>query len=239
MAKTEVNSDADLDAGAGSVVPRSVGRVLDLLEIVLAEGRCNLTAAADRADLNPSTALRHLRALEARGYLVRGADGAFAAGPTMWRLAAGFSGAAPVERLLATAQPLLDQLAVDCGESAYLAVSDGNVATYVATAESPRAVRHVGWVGQTVPLDGTAVGAALTEPAKCAVRTGAIEPDITAVSRAVTSDLPFDVAVSVIGPAHRMDDATTTAITTLLESTIARLTTNLGTTQDWIWNSES
>jgi len=150
----------------------------------------------------------------------------------MWRLAAVFGGAAPVERLRATAQPLLDELAAHCGESAYLAVSDRRVATYVATAESPRAIRHVGWVGQTVPLDGTAVGAALAEPVECAVRTGAIEPDITAVSRAVMSDLPFDVAVSVIGPAHRMDAPAIKAIENTLEAAVARLTIGLGPPQE-------
>ena len=222
----------EVDENVESVVPRSVGRVLDLLEIVLAEGHCNLTGAAERAGLNPSTALRHLRALEARGYLSRGDDGAYGAGPTMWRLATVFGGAAPVERLLATAQPLLDELAAACGESAYLAVSDGRVATYVATAESDRAIRHVGWVGQTVPLDGSAVGAALADIGRPAVRTGAIEPDITAVSRAVVADLPFEVAISIIGPAHRMDDASIAAVESALASVVARLSSSLGTAEE-------
>ncbi|MDH4279702.1 MAG: IclR family transcriptional regulator, partial [Acidimicrobiia bacterium] len=127
---------------------------------------------------------------------------------------------------------LLDELATGCGESAYLAVSDRRVATYVATAESPRAIRHVGWIGQTVSLDGTAVGAALAESGRCAVRTGAIEPDITAVSRAVPADLPFGVAVSVIGPAHRMDGPAITAVEAALEGVVARLAADLGTQQE-------
>lgn len=232
MAKSDSNSGTATDDTIDSIVPRAVGRVLDLLEIVLAEGHCNLTGAADRAGLNPSTALRHLRALEARGYLTRGDDGAYRAGPTMWRLATVFGGAEPVERLMATAQPLLDELAAGCGESAYLAVSDRRVATYVATAESPRAIRHVGWIGQTVPLDGTAVGAALAAPDRCAVRTGAIEPDITAVSRAVPAALPFDIAVSVIGPAHRMDITSVAGVEAALTSVVARLAADLGPAQE-------
>ncbi len=226
-------ADADIEnTNESSMVPRSVGRVLDLLEIVLAQGGCNLTGAAERAGLNPSTALRHLRALEARGYLTRGADSRYRAGPTMWRLAAGFSGAAPVERLLATAEPLLEELASATGESVYLAVSDGRVATYVATAESPRAIRHVGWIGQTVPLEGTAVGQALAEIDQVAVRTGAIEPDITAVSMAVAADLPFDVALSVIGPAHRMEAPASAGIEKSLVAAVARLATDLGTVEE-------
>ncbi len=69
-----------------------------------------------------------------------------------------------LDRLAATAQPHLDRLAERTGESAYLAVSDGRTGTYVATAESSRAIRHVGWVGQNVELTGTALGAALAEP---------------------------------------------------------------------------
>ena len=49
------------DGPEGDVVPRTVGRVLDLLEIVLAEKSCNLTAAAASSGLTPTTALRHLR----------------------------------------------------------------------------------------------------------------------------------------------------------------------------------
>ena len=70
----------------------------------------------------------------------------------------------PLDRLVAVAQPHLDALAATTGESTYLAVSDGRIATYVATAESARAIRHVGWVGQNVDLDGTALGEALAAP---------------------------------------------------------------------------
>ncbi len=232
MAETDLETSAATDGDVESAVPRSVGRVLDLLEIVLAEGSCKLTGAAEQAGLNPSTALRHLRALESRGYLVRGDDGAYRAGPTVWRLAAVFGGEAPVERLLASAQPLLDELAGESGESAYLAVSDRRVATYVATADSPRAIRHVGRVGQTLPLRGTAVGGALADPGRCVVRAGAIEPDITAVSRAVPADLPFDAAISVVGPVHRMDAEAVAAIEAALATTVDRLAVDLGTPQE-------
>ncbi len=99
------------------------------------------------------------------------------------------------------------QLAETTGESSYLAVSDGRTATYVATAESPRAIRHVGWVGQDVGLTDTALGAALAEPGIVATRTGAIEPDITAMSRALPDNDRIGIAVSVIGPQHRFTSA--------------------------------
>jgi DNA-binding IclR family transcriptional regulator len=186
-------------------VPRSVGRVLDLLEIVLAADGCNLTTAANEAGLTPTSALRHLRALEARGYLVRDDTGRFGVGPTMLRLAASLRSQGTLDDLIESAQPILDDLAAETGESAYLAIADGDTATYVASAESPRAIRHVGWIGQDVPLTSTALGAALRAPGTPAVRVGAVEPDIAAVSCAVPPIGTLRPAVSIVGPAQRLD----------------------------------
>ena len=192
---------ARIDDAAG--VPRSIARVLDLFEIVLAERNCNLTAAANASELTPTTALRYLRALEARGYVDRNESGDFSAGPTILRIAASLRGGTILDRLAAVAQPHLEALAERTGESTYLAVSDGHTATYIATAESPRAIRHVGWIGQDVTLDGTALGAALAEPGAAATRTGAVEADITAMSRALPANGKLGIAVSIVGPEHR------------------------------------
>ncbi len=184
-------------------VPRSIARVFDLLEIVLTTRGCNLTAAANAAGLTPTTALRYLRALEARGYVDRDRAGDFSAGPTILRIAASLRGGTALDRLAALAQPHLDDLARETGESTYLAVSDGKTGTYIATAESPRAIRHVGWIGQDVSLEGSALGAALAEPGTTTVRTGAVEADTTAISRALPDTRKFGVAVSIVGPEHR------------------------------------
>lgn len=198
-----IASPTDSAAGGDLSVPRSIARVLDLFEIVLAERSCNLTAAAKASGLTPTTALRYLRALEARGYLDRDESGDFSAGLTILRIAALLRGGTGLDRLAAMAQPHLDALAERTGESAYLAVSDGRTGSYIATAESQRAIRHVGWVGQDVDLDGSALGAALAAPETVATRTGAVEADITAMSRALPSNNKLGIAVSILGPEHR------------------------------------
>lgn len=190
-------------AGDVGDLPRSVARVLDLFEIVVAERNCNLTTAARASALTPTTALRYLRALESRGYVDRDESGEFSAGPTILRIAAALRGGTVLDRLAIIAQPHLDALAQSTGESAYLAVSDGTIGTYVATAESARAIRHVGWIGQNIDLDGSALGAALDDPDNTAVRTGAVEADITAMSRALPVNGKLGIAISVIGPDHR------------------------------------
>ena len=183
--------------------PRSISRVLDVFEAVLAERVCTLTSVAKACSLTPTTALRYLRALEARGYIDRDISGAYSAGPTSMRFAASLRDGTMLERLAATAQPHLDRLAEQSGESTYLAVSDQRTATYIAAAVSPRAIRHVGLVGQSVILRGSAVGAALASPGTVADRTGAIEADITAMSCALPVSGKLGIAVSIVGPEHR------------------------------------
>lgn len=211
-------------------VPRSIGRVLDLFETVLAEQNCNLTAAANASELTPTTALRYLRALEARGYVDRDASGDFSPGPTILRIAAALRGGTVLDRLAVVAQPHLDDLALQTGESTYLAVSDARTGTYVASADSPRAIRHVGWVGQNVTLVDSALGAALAEPGTTMTRTGAVEADITAMSRALPANGRLGIAVSIVGPEHRFTAEQCThhdqAITRSVEALALELRTN-------------
>lgn len=209
-------------------IPRSIARVLDLFETVLAERRCSLTAAATATDLTPTTALRYLRALEARGYLSRDGAGDFSAGPTILRLAAALRTGTVLDRVASAAQPHLDELAKRTGESAYLAVGDGRTGTYIATAESERAIRHVGWVGQDVELDGTALGAALADPGTTTVRTGAVEADITAMSRALVIDDGLTIAVSIVGPEYRFTRARRSGHETALEAAVGAIDNELG-----------
>lgn len=222
------------DTVDAAAVPRSVGRVLDLFEFVLANAGCTLTTAATGAGLTPTTALRHLRALESRGYVHRASGGDYSAGPTIVRIAATLRDSGPLERLVRAAQPHLDALAQVTGESVYLAMSDGRFGTYVAAATSPRAIRHAGRVGQVVDLDGTALGAAVAAPGTVVCRTGAVEPDITALSLALPSSgqLGLGLAVSVVGPEYRFGRRTRASHTAELRDAVARLVRDIGVTTD-------
>lgn len=190
---------------------RSAERVLALLDGVVTEGTLSLTAAAARADMPTSTALRHLRVLTGRGYLTKNDAGTYSVGTSFLRLALASLQSGPYARLIAAAQPGLERLVEATEESAYLAVRDGDEAVYIATVESRRAIRHVGWVGRSVPIDGTAVGQALrSAPAEPGSRpdsvfnTGAIESDVTAVCAPVHGSSGPVAALSVLGPADRL-----------------------------------
>ncbi len=185
-------------------VPRSIGRVLDVLEVVVRRGPINLAAVAAATDLTPTTALRHLRALVTRDYVGRDERGAFSPGPALRHLAGVVVGAGGPASLVDVCRPVLAELAEVTGESAYLAVSAGDEAVYVATAESKQPLRHAGWVGRTVPLDGTAVGAALRGSPGTTLRRGGVEPGVTAIAHAVRVGTEIVAALVVIGPSHRL-----------------------------------
>lgn len=204
----------DLGAGPAPSRPtlhrsRSAGRVLELLDTVITGGPSTLRDAAAVADMPPSTALRHLRVLTDRGYLVKDGLGRYSVGPTFVRIALAAFQSGPYARLTTAAQPRLEHLASVIEESVYLAVRDGSEAVYIATVESPRAIRHVGWVGRSVPLAGTAVGDALLSesspagPAPVFVNTGSIEDDVTAIVAPVCGAGGVIAAISILGPAER------------------------------------
>ena len=211
-------------------VSRAAVRALDLLELVVREGRLSLSDAAGRLDLPTSTALRHLKTLQQLGYLARDEAGLFSAGPTFVRLALTALRDGPVAHLIATARPHLVSLATATGESSYLAVRDGAEAVYVASAESERAIRHVGWVGRSVPIEGTAVGAALTDESGAPhVNTGAAEPDVTAVVHGVAGpDGAIVAALSVLGPASRLEGDDLDRACTAVAGAAADLAADLG-----------
>ena len=211
MISTSVPSDQSSSSTLHS--SRSAERVLNLLDTVASSGAISLTAAAAQADLPTSTALRHLRLLTNQGFLIKDDQGWYSVGPAFVRMALASHQRGPYARLTTAAQPGLERLVEDTEESAYLAVRDGDEAVYIATAESRRAIRHVGWVGRSVPLDGTAVGEALlASPQTPGSRpdlhfnTGAIEPDVTAVVAPIHGSSQVVGALSLLGPADRLAD---------------------------------
>ncbi|MGI9623914.1 MAG: IclR family transcriptional regulator [Acidimicrobiales bacterium] len=212
---------------------RSAERTLMLLDTVVTNGSMTLSDAANAVDVPASTALRHLRGLVHHGYLIRDDLGRFSVGPTSVRIALAAFRSGPYARLTAAARPHLEDLATLTGESAYLAVRDGTIALYVDTVESPRAIRHVGWVGRSVPLEGTAIGAALTSEPRvpgdrppAEFNTGAVESDVTAVTAPIYGLSSVLGALSVLAPADRLagdrlDDAATAIVDASVKVSLA------------------
>ena len=186
---------------------RSVQRALTLLAAVCDRGRTTLTDAAQDAGLPASTALRLLRTLEASDFLTRGPDNAYEPGPRLIQLGArSFTR----EMLVPLSAEAMQSVVEATGESVYLAVPGiGDTALYISIVEGTFSVRHSNWVGRTVPLAGSAVGAVLrgrTPRAGYVVVTETVEEDVTAICAPVQAGGRVVAAMSTLVPTYRLDE---------------------------------
>jgi DNA-binding IclR family transcriptional regulator len=91
--------------------------------------------------------------------------------------------------------------------------ADAQRVVYLRQSASPRTVRADSWVGRSIPMRGTAIGAALrgdVGPEGYAVVSAAVEPDVTAIA-APFRDHADEIAgaLSITAPTYRTsgDDA--------------------------------
>lgn len=186
---------------------RTVDRALDLLAAVTERSPLTLSDAARQASLPASTALRLLRSLEGAGLVTRDDDGRYRPGSQLIRLGAR---AFTREPLVELSREPMRELAEKTGESVYLAIPGAaDTAVYIAIVEGTHSVRHTNWVGRTVPVDGTAVGAVLrgeVEADSVAMIKDTVERDVTALSAPVTVQGSPVGALSTLVPTYRCTD---------------------------------
>jgi IclR family transcriptional regulator, acetate operon repressor len=138
----------------------AIDRAAQLLTLVLeAEAPRGLGELAGDAALPKSTASRLLGALERQGLVEqRGRRGRFGPGPVMLR----FAHRGLVDRHLAElAQPHLDALGAESGETINLAVPTALGVEHLAEVESRHFLGTGQWIGRRVPYHCTAVGKVL------------------------------------------------------------------------------
>ncbi|MEO3872266.1 IclR family transcriptional regulator [Nonomuraea sp. B12E4] len=148
---------------------QSVERALDVLE-ALAEhgGSASLSEIAARTGLPYGTIHRLLQTLLSRGYVRQESDRRYALGGGLVRLGGIAEGMVGV-----WAQPYLAKMVELSGETANLAVLEGDFVVYVAQVPSPRRLRMFAEVGRRVLPHSTAVGKVLLagRPGREAVAT--------------------------------------------------------------------
>jgi len=106
-----------------------------------------------------STVSRWLIAMEDAGFLER--EGEVGKYRLSMRLAALGEVARQSTSLQRLARPVLARLAQETGETVNLVGLSGSAAINLEVVESPRPVKHVGWLGRRLPLHATAAGKAL------------------------------------------------------------------------------
>jgi DNA-binding IclR family transcriptional regulator len=194
------------DAGGS----RSVERALRVLhEIAAASEPVSLSAASRAVGLPTSTVARLLKTLESSGFLRRDTAGHYVAGTKILQIGAIAVGNLALYNL---AEPHLHELSEYTGETAYLAVPDGDdTAVYLRQVESPRAIRHATWTGRAITTVGTALGSVLGgrlgDGGFVLSRGTPIEPDAAAAAAPITDARGNIVgALSIIGPSFRITE---------------------------------
>lgn len=237
-------------------VPRSAGavqslaRAFQLLETLAdAGGEAGLSELSERTGLPPATIHRLVRTLVELGYLRQLPSRRYTLGPKLVGL-----GETAARQFGRWATPVLADLVAATGETANLALRDGDQAVYVAQAPSPHSMRTFTEIGRRVPLHCTGVGKALltalspaevdavvartglpavttttiTAPAALAaelatgrargyvIDEGEQEAGVRCVAAPIPSASHGAAALSVSGPASRLDDATVARIAPLV-----------------------
>jgi IclR family acetate operon transcriptional repressor len=142
-------------ARAGGV--QSLQRAFRLLELVAANrGAMSLSEIGAASGLAPATLHRLARTLVDLGYLRQEPSRRYALGPRLFLLAESSS-----TMLTSVAQPHLGHLVDEIGETANLAMLDGDQVAYVAQAPGRHSMRMFTEVGRRVLPHCTAVGKAL------------------------------------------------------------------------------
>ncbi|MCW2847503.1 MAG: IclR family transcriptional regulator [Marmoricola sp.] len=143
--------------GARSGGVQSLERAFGVLELVAAHDRAvSLSELATTSGLSPSTLHRLAHTLVTLGYLRQEASRRYALGPRLFLLAEGSSA-----RLNAVVLPHLMHLVAEIGETANLAMLDGDQVAYVAQVPGRHSMRMFTEVGRRVQPHCTAVGKAL------------------------------------------------------------------------------
>src|ERR1700712_3226181 len=135
---------------------QALTRGIDLLDALAdAGGEAGVSELAGRTGLPPATIHRLVRPLLHRGYLRQLPSRRYALGPRLVRI--GDSAARLIGRW---ATPVLVELVDAVGETANVAVLDGDQAVYLAQVPSPHAMRMFTEIGRRVPVHCTGVGKA-------------------------------------------------------------------------------
>lgn len=141
--------------GPGGV--QSVDRALNILEVLSHSGTpLGVTEIAQATGLPQGTAHRILQSLQHRGYVRHEVGRKYVLGSASFRL-----GDAAQRSIGVRARPYLAQLVEMTGETANLAVLEGDHVVYISQVSSPHMLRMFAEVGRRVLPHSTAVGKAM------------------------------------------------------------------------------
>jgi IclR family acetate operon transcriptional repressor len=139
---------------------QSLTRGLSILEaLARAEGGLTLTDVTQRAGLPPSTTHRLLATLEKTGYVYQAGDlGLWYVGLQAFTVGSAFLAN---RDFVAQSHPYMRRLMEQAGETANLAILDGNEAVFIDQVQCRETMRTIVRLGSRVPLHASGVGKAI------------------------------------------------------------------------------
>lgn len=157
----------------------SVDKALQLIQTLRDNGTLRLVDAAEELSVSPSTAHRLLSMLVYRGFAIQDDSRTYLPGPSMGERPVLASGSLKLKNL---AQPHLEVLSNETGETANLMIRVGTNIRFLSTVESQNILRVGDRRGAVLPANrasgGKALLAELEEPALRKIyRTGEHETD--------------------------------------------------------------
>ncbi len=161
----------------------------------------SLSQLAAATGLPMSRLERVVTHLETRHYLSRSGSGDLSLGFGVVALA---SRVEHIERMREVARPFLFYLRDQTEETANLIIRDRDTALYIEQVESTRLLCVAGWAGRTIPLEGTATGAALTKDDSVHIQSWS-DDGVTAIACRVPGSMDPPAAISVTAPNSRVD----------------------------------
>jgi len=152
---------------------QSIDRAATILSLIVrADGPVSYTDLVDETALARSTVSRLLQALERNGLIDRNKDGQFTSGALFAHYAARFD---TIERLNATAQPVLERVAEETNETVNLGVPRGNTVVQIAQIDSTYVLGATNWQDIEVPPHCSALGKVLYAYEAIALPRGRLE----------------------------------------------------------------
>ena len=135
---------------------RALDRAGDLVAtVVRADEPMTFADLQDASGLAKSTTSRMLTALERSGLLERDADGSYVAGRLFWLYAARHD---PWEEMVRLADPVMQRIGEETGETVHLSVARGDRVVQVAQVDSTYLLGTRDWTDVDVPTHCSALG---------------------------------------------------------------------------------
>src|SRR5690606_28196185 len=135
---------------------QAIDRAARLLTLIVqSDEPRTFTSLVDELDLAKSTTSRLLQALERNWLVRRDRDGAYRPGPLFTQYAARHN---PVDDLVRAAEPILQRLGDDLGETINLSVPRGDAVVQVAQVDSKYRLSATNWMDVDTPPHCSALG---------------------------------------------------------------------------------